>query len=209
MKLYFIRHGENKANIDHTLAYKVVDYALNETGVQQAQYLAAWLADQQIVRVYASPLKRATQTAQIVADRLGLAPITFLADLCELNVGVLDGHSDLRSWEIHDDIVHRWFEGNAELSFEGGENLLQLQARLRRAVEQILAANVTLTTAQSVAIVAHGGVITFGLPALCPTLTQETYRVGMQNTATTIVEVNEVQLSCLQWGLTAHLPLET
>ncbi len=209
MKLYLIRHGENKANLEHILSYKVVDYALTHTGVEQAQYLAEWLADHQIVRVYASPLKRAAQTAQIVSDRLDLADVTLLEELRELNVGALDGHSDLRSWEIHDDIVHRWFEGDAELSFEGGENLLQLQARLRRAVEQILAASPTLTTEQGVAIVAHGGLITFGLPALCPALTQETYRVGMRNTATTIVEVNETQLSCLHWGLTAHLPLET
>ena len=208
MKLYFIRHGENKANIDHVMSYKVIDFSLTERGVEQARYLAEWLVDHQIATIYSSPLKRALETAEIIAERNGISEITLLEELRELNVGVLDGKSDLLSWEIHDDIIHRWFEGEAGLSFEGGESLIQLQTRLHQAMNRILAETENLPPEQNIAIVAHGGLITFGLPSLCPDLTQETYRVGMKNTATTIVEVNENQLSCLHWGLTKHLPEE-
>ena len=44
MKLYFVRHGENQANIDRIFSYKVVDYPLTAKGVQQGHYFCNYTA---------------------------------------------------------------------------------------------------------------------------------------------------------------------
>ncbi len=208
MKLYLIRHGENQANVDGVMAYKVVDYPLNIKGVQQAQYLAEWLTDKQIVRVYSSPLNRAFQTAQIVAERLGLTDITTIEELHEINVGVLDGKDDAASWKIHDLILWRWMNNEPEVVFEGGEDHHSLRARIKFALSQILAENTDLSDEQGVAVVAHGGIFTLGLPSLCTNLPVEQWGRGMGNTAVTIVEVVNNELNCLKWGITEHLPTD-
>ncbi len=62
------------------------DPDLSSNGVRQAEALAERLGDIRNVLVYASPLKRAFQTAQIVASRLGV-DITVIDDLKEIDIG--------------------------------------------------------------------------------------------------------------------------
>lgn len=208
MRLYFIRHGENQANIDRIMSYKIVDYPLTPKGWQQAEYLAAWLADHQIAKVYSSPLQRAFQTAQVVQEQLGLPPVGVLEELRELNVGVLDGKGDPADWEIHDGIIRRWSDGEATATFEEGEDHFSVQKRLRLAVEQIVAENSHLAEKQGIAIVGHGGIFVYGLPWLCHDLSCEQANQGLKNTAVTIVETDGNRFSHLQWGMLEHLPVE-
>ena len=208
MRLYFIRHGENQANIDRIMSYKIVDYPLTTKGLEQAEYLAAWLADHRITKVYSSPLRRAFQTAQIVQERLGLLSVEVLEELRELNVGALDGKGTPADWEIHDGIIRRWSGGEATATFEEGEDHLNVQKRLRLAVEQIVAENSGLGDKQGIAVVGHGGIFVYGLPWLCHDLSWEQASQGLKNTAVTIVETDGRRYSHLQWGLLEHLPAE-
>ncbi len=206
MRLYFIRHGENPANIDHIMSYKIVDFPLTPLGLQQANALAEWLSERQIAKVYSSPLLRALQTAQAIERRMALASVTVLEDLRELNVGVLDGSAELSDWEIHDDIIQRWNAGESALAFEQGEDHFSVQRRLRQAVKQIVSENATLGEREGVAVVAHGGVLVYGLPYICDNLSLVQARQGLKNTAVTVVETDGRRFSCLQWGLLDHLP---
>ena len=71
MELYLIRHG-NMTGDPHLHAEPPVEGCLSETGERQAAALAAALADVRFDLVYASPLGRAVQTAQALADPRGL-----------------------------------------------------------------------------------------------------------------------------------------
>jgi broad specificity phosphatase PhoE len=206
VKLYFIRHGENLANVERIMSYKIVDYSLTEVGKEQAQYLAEWLADRSIRKIYSSPLKRAVETAQAIADRVGLPEIILLEELREVNVGLLDGKRGQAEWEYHDDIIRRWFTGEPELRFEGGENRHELEARLKTSLQIILAENAGLGKDDGVAVVAHGGIFTFGLPSLVQNADPALVRKGLKNTALVMVEVDGELLNCLEWGSCAHLP---
>ena len=62
------------------------DPDLSSEGVKQAEALAKRLDETQNVRIYASPLKRALQTAQMVASRLA-TDITVVDDLKEIDIG--------------------------------------------------------------------------------------------------------------------------
>lgn len=71
MIVYFLRH----ANAGHSLPTRKVDdeRPLDEKGVEQARAIGHLLAamGEQVDAVVSSPLKRATQTASLVANELG------------------------------------------------------------------------------------------------------------------------------------------
>jgi len=92
---YFVmRHGEATHNLLGVANGDAgVDYPLTEKGRQEAYTAARSLAHKKIVRIYASPLPRGRQTAECVADGLGLAKESIVYDdrLREFNFGELDG----------------------------------------------------------------------------------------------------------------------
>lgn len=63
--VYLIRHGENPANLTHDFSYKQVDFSLTAKGILQAEQTADYFKSQAPDEIYASPLKRARETAEI------------------------------------------------------------------------------------------------------------------------------------------------
>lgn len=83
--VHVMRHGE-VYNPDGILYGRLDGYHLSERGYAQAEKVAEYLADRDIVLVVASPLLRAQETATPIAKRLNL-PIETDADLIEsLNI---------------------------------------------------------------------------------------------------------------------------
>ena len=67
--IYIIRHGQTELNRRQVLQGRS-DACLNETGIAQAQQMAEALAGVVFCRVFSSPLRRAVQTARIVAPNV-------------------------------------------------------------------------------------------------------------------------------------------
>ncbi len=70
--LYLVRHGETEWNRLRRIQ-GLTDIPLNDTGREQARRTGMLLTRRPIARVYASPLGRARETAEIIARELGLA----------------------------------------------------------------------------------------------------------------------------------------
>ena len=88
--VHLLRHGE-VYNPEGILYGRLPGYHLSELGQQMAKRVAESVADRDITHVFASPLERAQETAQPVADRLGLQ-ITTDDQLIE-SANVLEGKS--------------------------------------------------------------------------------------------------------------------
>ncbi|MBE0696285.1 MAG: histidine phosphatase family protein, partial [Anaerolineaceae bacterium] len=69
--LLLIRHGENSM-VGKRLAGRLPDVHLNEKGKQEAEQLAKVLGKAPIKAVYSSPLERAVETAEPLAQVLNL-----------------------------------------------------------------------------------------------------------------------------------------
>jgi probable phosphoglycerate mutase len=114
--------------------------------------LVELLARQPISAVYSSPLERCMQTAQPVADALGLSVIPE-AEVMEVDYGGWQG-ADLRElaktpeWQL---VQHH----PSSFCFPKGETLYQVQARAVGALERIRQAHPN----QLVAVFSHGDVI--------------------------------------------------
>lgn len=89
MKLYITRHGETMRNAEQRVLGRTDD-PLSEKGVQQAAELAEKMKDIEIDMIFVSPLSRARQTAQAVAEVKDLTPIVD-ERLIETNFGDFEG----------------------------------------------------------------------------------------------------------------------
>ena len=88
-ELLLVRHGETDWNAE--LRWQGhADPPLNARGREQARALAEQLSGERFDAVYTSDLRRARETADEVAARLGIEPVP-LADLREVDVGEWSG----------------------------------------------------------------------------------------------------------------------
>jgi len=162
--LYFVRHGEGQDNVARQYSCKRVDNPLSERGVLQARQTAEFFTSQSIDEVYSSPMKRAAETAGIIAARLGKG-VTILENFRELDVGNLEGQFfNDENWQFYHGITSAWLEGKEELAFPGGENHIVLWERWRRGLLRILSGKID----QNILLVAHAGIFTATLKDVCP-----------------------------------------
>jgi probable phosphoglycerate mutase len=112
MRWLLIRHGESVGNQEWRLQGQK-EFPLSERGRLQADLLARRLAGMDIAAVYSSPMRRAWETAQAVARRLGLA-VQALPGVEEYDFGELSG----LTWT---EIQQRAPEVTAAIASRGGE----------------------------------------------------------------------------------------
>ncbi len=87
--IVLVRHGETDWNREHRFQGHA-DIPLNEAGRVQARELAERFVDEPVSAIYTSPLRRADETARIIAARLELEARPFEA-LREIDVGGWEG----------------------------------------------------------------------------------------------------------------------
>jgi broad specificity phosphatase PhoE len=155
--IYYVRHGENKANVIRQFSYKKIDYLLNEKGIQQAEQTATYFEDKKITKIYSSPLKRAKQTAEIIGKRINL-PITVLENFREINVGDFDGLLAPENWDQYDKIIDEWDKGHKEYPFPGGESYNDMLKRVKESYKQIIE---TSSEEDRIIVTAHGGIFVY------------------------------------------------
>ncbi|WBU39188.1 histidine phosphatase family protein [Homoserinibacter sp. YIM 151385] len=90
MTFAFIRHGQTDWNL-HKRLQGATDIPLNETGRQQARDAVAGLAGGGWQAIVSSPLSRARETAQIIADGLGIELGPAYDELIERDYGEAEG----------------------------------------------------------------------------------------------------------------------
>jgi broad specificity phosphatase PhoE len=165
-RVFWVRHGENVANLSRTFSHRIFDGDLTDRGRDQAQALATSLADSGVrfTEMWASPLRRARQTAEILGHQLDLGIAGKLDELREVNVGELDGRNDAAAWATYRDVLADWRDGNLDRHFPGGENGHELAARISSALHRLASAS-----AGPILVVAHGANIRAAIPPLTGT----------------------------------------
>lgn len=137
-ELYIIRHGETEYNRLKLVQGSGIDSDLNETGMAQARRFFHKFASEGFNKVYTSKLKRTHQSVQRFVD-LGL-PLQQLEGLNEMSWGTKEGRPTTDEDETHYGYVTtQWMNGNTALAFPEGESPDEVAARMRPAIEHILA----------------------------------------------------------------------
>jgi uncharacterized phosphatase len=146
----FIRHGQTDWNLAKRLQ-GASDVPLNDTGRQQARDAVATLADGGWQAIVSSPLSRARETAQIIADGLGIELGPAYDELVERDYGEAEG--------VRDDEAERRWPGKTA---PGVESLDSVVARGRAALSRIAEDYAD----EDVLVVCHGTLIRYTLASL-------------------------------------------
>ena len=148
-----IRHGETEWNAERRLQGQI-DIGLNQSGVRQAQAAGRWLKTAGLTALYASDLKRAAATAEMIGQAVGL-PAMLTPELRERCYGIFEGLTYAEAQARYPE-SYAAFEGrDPECNFETGETLRQLFARVTGELQAIAARH----PGEKVALVSHGGVL--------------------------------------------------
>ena len=85
-----VRHGQTDWNAERRLQ-GATDIPLNDVGREQAREAVATLADYQWDAIVSSPLSRAAETADLIAEGLGLTVARRIPELIERSFGPAEG----------------------------------------------------------------------------------------------------------------------
>ena len=143
------RHGETDWNRERRFQGHA-DPPLNELGREQARALGEELAGSPLAAVYSSDLRRAAETARIVAALRGLEPDE-RRDLREIDVGEWSGLTFAEIERLYPEGVARHVAGGD--GWEHGEPHAAMQERIVAAVRRIAADH----PGEHILLVIHGG----------------------------------------------------
>ena len=136
-RLLLLRHGQTELSRQRRYSGRG-DPELTDTGRGQAADAARYLADKRgISAVISSPLQRAHATATAAADALGLT-VAVDPDLIETDFGEWEGLTFPEAAERHPEVHGRWLR-DTSLAAPGGESFDEVQHRVQRARDRIVA----------------------------------------------------------------------
>lgn len=148
----FIRHGESLGNVKRVFQGQK-EFPLSDNGRQQANQLAAQLAEHDIVydKIFSSPQERALDTAKIISKKSGVevTPLNIWKEIDNGGFAGLTRQELVEKYPDHDPRFHPFLPLG-----ETGESWLQLYLRGGRALNKLLD-----YPAGKYLVVAHGAIL--------------------------------------------------
>ena len=151
MICYLVRHGKD----DDTVRGGWSQHPLTQEGIKQAEMLTEHLAGNVVIdHIYSSDLRRAMQTAEIIANKIKL-PIITLPQFRETNNGDLAGMKNDIALVRYPGLF--WNQLGWEQCYPGGESPKQFYERIATAWRDF--SKKIISQSEDVILVTHGGVI--------------------------------------------------
>ncbi|HTZ63466.1 MAG TPA: histidine phosphatase family protein [Solirubrobacteraceae bacterium] len=149
--VYMARHGQTAYNLERRFQGQL-PVPLDETGRRQAAELAERVDEHGFSALWCSTLQRARETAEVVAERLGME-IAYDARLAETDAG---DWTDLLFSEVQaqaPELFAKFLAGDPSFAFPGGESFAQQEERVASALQDVEAG------ALPALVICHGMVI--------------------------------------------------
>jgi broad specificity phosphatase PhoE len=134
---FLVRHASHD-DLGARLTGRLPGRRLNEAGRKEASRLAERLCREAFDVVHTSPRERARETAQAIAEASGTSGAEMHETLDEVNFGAWSG-ADFQGLS-RDPAWQRWNEERSLARTPGGEDMLDVQARISRHMEGLASA---------------------------------------------------------------------
>ena len=161
-RISVIRHGRTAAN-DKGIYIGRTDFPLSDKGAAELAGKMDEFRYPNVARVYSSPLRRCTETAEILFPDVQIQTVD---NLIEMDFGTFEGKSA-------DELVHKpefkeWLKGGMDCRPPQGESVKEVQLRIFRSLREIIR-DMMQEDLLHCAVITHGGMIAnmlagFGLP---------------------------------------------
>jgi len=203
--VYLIRHGatDNNIAVPPRLQGRRTDPGLSDPGRQQARRTAELLSKYTLGAVFTSPLRRARETAEIIAAPHGVRVEPDEA-IIECDVGDWEG----RSWEeierAEPEAYRRFMDDPATHPYTGGESFGQTQERVVLAIERLMEAHL----GERIVVVGHNIVNRTYLAWLLGIPTAKARIVSQDNCGVNVVRYRNGRMHLRTCNMALHLDEE-
>ena len=199
-ELLFIRHGRTEGNVRKILVGRT-DIPLDELGYRQAAAMAAHI--EHVARpdvIVSSPLLRARETAQAIAERLDL-PVELEPGVAELNFGTYEGWTLEEIRAQQPEFAAQFRDAEVDMHWPGGERLSEFHLRVRDALSTLA----TRYSSHTAIVVTHGGFLGSLAAQLLGTPPNDWSRYRIRNCSITQLEIGTERSTFRLFDDCAHL----
>ena len=134
--LILARHGETAWNVEKIFRGRA-DVDLDEVGIKQAELLGKYLSDWKLEAIYSSPLKRALDTANIIA-RYQKVSVCIAEGLIDFDFGEWQSLSEQEVKRLYPAVLDEWHNNPHKAKMPGGESLEDVTGRAVEVVYDVL-----------------------------------------------------------------------
>jgi len=201
LRLLLVRHGESVWNEEERIQGQQ-DIPLSENGRKQAVALGERLRGVKIDACFSSPLKRATETAELILKASGNSlPIATVSELMERNFGEWEGKcvAELKVESAKE--FARWVAAHYLPAPPRGESVEELLARVKMGLERILAE----VSDGTVLVVGHSGSVKAAICVLFQLPPESFAKLKVDNASLTVLEISDGRPRLCHFNDTCHL----
>jgi broad specificity phosphatase PhoE len=134
--IYLVRHGQTAWNKEEIFRGRT-DVPLDETGLRQAELAGEYFKGMEIHAIYSSPLSRALETAQKIAQ-FHNTKVQPLQGILDMSFGRWEGQSHLDIQKNDREIYRQWREEPHLVRLPSGESLDDVRVRAMAALEEVI-----------------------------------------------------------------------
>jgi len=135
-KLILARHGETVWNVEKIYRGRA-DVNLDEVGIKQAELLGKYLSNWKLEAIYSSPLRRALDTANIVA-RYQKIGVHVAEGLIDFDYGEWQSLPEQEAKRLYPALHNEWHNNPHKVKMPGGESLKDVRKRAVAIVNDVL-----------------------------------------------------------------------
>jgi len=135
-ELILARHGETVWNVEKIYRGRT-DVNLDEVGIKQAELLGNHLSNWELETIYSSPLRRAIDTANIIA-RYQKIGVHIAEGLIDFDYGEWQSLSEQTVKNLYPTLHDEWHNNPHKVRMPGGESLEDVKKRAIKVVSVVL-----------------------------------------------------------------------
>jgi len=135
-ELILARHGQTLWNVDKIYRGRS-DVGLDEVGTRQAELLGKYLSNYELEAIYSSPLKRALDTANIIACYRRI-DVQIAAGLADFDYGEWQCLPEREVKKLYPALLNEWHNNPHKVRMPGGESLEDVRRRAMKVVNDVI-----------------------------------------------------------------------
>ncbi|ODN30916.1 histidine phosphatase family protein [Fervidobacterium thailandense] len=198
MRIYLVRHASTPWN-EQGLWQGVVDTELSERGILEAKRVAEFFKGRKIDLIVSSPMRRAFQTAQIIAQEIGYNGELMTDErLRECEIRLWNGMTTDELLKTYPKEFFEWFN-NLDSNLDGVESLRSVQERMYEFVESLM----LQFPIDDVIIVSHAIALRMLISRVLGITPPNHINFGLDNASVSILESNskKLRVTLLNWKM--------
>ena len=197
--IYLVRHGQTAWNKEEIFRGRT-DVPLDETGLKQAELAGQYFKGMEIHAIYSSPLSRAWQTAQKIAQ-IQTVKVEPLEGILDMSFGNWEGHAHQEIRKMDNETYRQWVESPHLVKLPGGESLDDVRGRAMAALEEVLRKH----SEKTIVLVSHRVVCKVMICAILGLDNSHFWQIAQDTTAINLIQYKKGKYILSLMNETCHL----